>query len=87
MEPIQVILMSNEMIHTPGIFRWAIHGYKTGDAKKMVQVLMKGYGLDRDTADGLLSGRIPHKVRGSDVIFIRPTKKTIRKTKTKKGQR
>lgn len=66
-------LTSTEMIHTPGIFRWAQTGYNTSRGREkdyFVNILVQGYSLPENVADGLLSGRIPHKIKGENLIFV-----------------
>jgi len=56
-----VRLTSVPMVHTPGLFRWMQNGYKGTRAAKtsMLNVLCEGFGIGRETARGLLSGKIP----------------------------
>jgi hypothetical protein len=58
------------MVNTPGILAWAINGYKfKKDRKAMRRVLAEGYDLTDKVADGLLSGKIPHRIEGDEVVF------------------
>ena len=50
-------------MHTPGILRWAQHGYKfKSDRKRMLNLFMQGYGLSEECATDLLSGAMPVEV-------------------------
>jgi hypothetical protein len=69
-ELVQVRLTSTPMIHTPGILRWAINGYKfKKDRKALRKVFTDGYNLTDKAADDLLSERIPHAIEGDAVTF------------------
>jgi len=66
----EVRLMSAPMINTAGILKWAINGYQhPNDRKAMVRVLAEGYNLTNKVAEGLLSGAIPHRIEGEEVVF------------------
>jgi len=52
-------LQSSGLMHAPGIIRWAINGYQTGDAKKMVSLICTGWnGVPAKAAEALLSGKV-----------------------------
>lgn len=52
-------LTSTSLMHTPGILRWAQHGYQfKSDRKRMLDLFIQGYGLTKECATDLLSGRI-----------------------------
>jgi hypothetical protein len=56
-------LTSTSLMHTPGILRWAQHGYKfKSDRKRMLNLFMQGYGLTKECATDLLSGAMPVEV-------------------------
>jgi len=61
-------LGSAPMFNTPGVLKWAMHGYKTGDEKAMVKIFVDGFNLPRKVAVGLLSGKIHHRVEGEVVV-------------------
>ncbi len=65
-----VTLESSPMIHTPGILRWAINGYRIPKQRKaMVKVISDGYGLAPQCATDLLTGKTPHRIEGENVVF------------------
>lgn len=67
---VRVELPSAPMVHTPGLLKWAINGYKfKKDRKAMVRVFVDGYGLTADCVNDLLSEKIPHTVEGNSVFF------------------
>ena len=55
----KIKLTSSPMVCTPGIVRWARHGYATSrtakEKKSFVNVFREGYGLTKDAATYLLS--------------------------------
>jgi hypothetical protein len=58
------------MVHTPGIVRWAINGYRTPkDRPVVIKVLCEGYGLTNECATALLSESVQYKVEGDTVVF------------------
>jgi len=66
----EVRLTSTPWINTPGVLRWTINGYKFKKNRKAMRwILTKGYNLTDEVADGLLSGKIPHRIEGEDVVF------------------
>lgn len=63
-------LGSNPMFFTPGVLRWAMAGYNFPDQRKtMVKLFVDGFNLPKGVAEGLLSGKIPHRVEG-DVVVV-----------------
>ena len=66
-------LTSNALCNTPGVLRWAMHGYKfKRDRKAMVAVFTEGYGLTEQCARDLLSGKTPHIIDVDAVVFEYP---------------
>ena len=56
-------LASSELVNTPGLLRWAMCGYRTGDRRLMLRVITEGYpGVTRQAAIRLLSGEVEHVV-------------------------
>ena len=56
-------LTSTSLMHTPGILRWAQHGYKfKSDRKRMLDLFIDGYGLTKECATDLLSGKMPVEI-------------------------
>ncbi len=65
-------LTSVPLVHTPGLFAYAMQGYRTSKGKgrtPFINIFAEGYSLDRKVVIGLLSGKIPHKVEGDAVVF------------------
>ena len=63
-------LGSAPMIHTPGMVRWAINGYHfKADRKYLTNVFTSGWGIPREAAQALLSGKVPYTVEGETVVF------------------
>jgi hypothetical protein len=53
-------LTSSGLVWTPSIFRWAQNGYKfPKDRRTMVKVISDGYGLTKECAKDILSGKTP----------------------------
>jgi hypothetical protein len=76
-------LTSTQMVHAPGIVRWAIHGYQTGDEKDklaMVKVLASWKSVPTGLIFDLLEGKTTFTVEDDTVIiqaaeeFDEPTK-------------
>ena len=68
--PTTYTLTSTEMVSTPGIFAWAVNGYKFDkDKPRMVRVIADTYGLKDEVAIGLLDGSIPYYVVNDGVQF------------------
>jgi len=66
----QVRLHSAPMIHTPGIVRWAVNGYKfPKDRPAMLEVICGGYGITKECATALLSEEVSYEVEGDVVVF------------------
>lgn len=57
-------LVSNGMVHTPGVFRALQNDYQINGRtrKRAVSILCTGYGIPESEATGLLSGKIPIEV-------------------------
>jgi hypothetical protein len=63
-------LASGPMVHTPGLIRWAMAGYRTGAADTMIEIITSGWPmLTEEHARGLLSGDVPHDVIDDTVVF------------------
>lgn len=65
-------LGSSSMVYAPGVFRWALNGYKFNsplDRKVSVRVLVEGWSVPRAAAIAVLSGKVPHAVEGEEVVF------------------
>jgi hypothetical protein len=72
--------MGWEVVHTPGLLKWAINGYKfKKDRKAMVRVFVDGYNLTPEAANDLLSERIPHRIEGGSVFFEYEAGKYLKK--------
>ena len=70
---VRVELPSVPMVHTPGLLKWAINGYKSPkDRKAMIAVFVDGYSLTKQCAIDLLSEKIPHTVEEDSVFFDYP---------------
>lgn len=66
-------LGSSEMVHAPGVVRWAVNGYAfTKDRPYLRRVFIDGWGLPSAAADALLSGKVPYTVEGETVVFENP---------------
>lgn len=68
-------LASGPMIHAPGVFEYLRCGYTTSRGKeraKFVQILSEGWGIRKEIATRLLSGKIAYEVKGGDVVFFVP---------------
>ena len=71
-------LGSSPMIHTPGILRWAINGYRfKRDRKALLRVFTEGYqGTEQNPApsaevfDKLLKGEIPWEEKDNGVVVF-----------------
>ena len=62
-------MQSSGLLHAPGIVRWAMAGYRTGDAKKMVSLICSGWNLPSRAAEALLSGKVPWTEKDGTVVF------------------
>lgn len=65
-------LVSHPMVHTPGMLKYCMAGYRTSRGRgrsPFIKIFHEGYGLDRKLTVGLLSGKIPHRVEGDTVVF------------------
>lgn len=66
-------LVSNGLIHTPGMIAWLVCGYQTTRSgkqkKKYLDIAVSGYGLSMHVAKGLLSGVIKYAVDDDMVVF------------------
>jgi len=77
-EPTVYTLTSDEMVHTPGIFAWAVNGYKfDSDKPKMVRVIADTFNLKDEVATGLLDGTIPYTVVNDGVQFTHLNAKRV----------
>ena len=69
-------LESTPMLNTAGLLRWAMNGYKfKRDRKKLRRVFVEGFPhprLTNDVVDKLLSGELPHKIAGENVVIELP---------------
>ena len=62
-------LTSTELIHTPGLFAWLIHAYRS-DRVHANQCMNAGWPtLPADVRLGLLTGSIPYAIDGSTVVI------------------
>ncbi len=69
-QPTTYRLASSGLIHTPGIVRWAMNGYRfPRDRNVMLKIIREGYGIPTPAAKALLSGAAPFTVEGETVIF------------------
>ena len=62
-------LQSSGLMHAPGIIRWAINGYRTGEARKMVALVCSGWNLPRGPVVALLSGKAAWEEKDGAVVF------------------
>jgi len=62
-------LQSSGLMHAPGIIRWAINGYRTGDAKKMVELIHTGWNVPVKAVKALLSGKVAWAEKDGAVVF------------------
>lgn len=64
-------LGSNDMVHAPGVLKWAITGYKTKkDRKKMIDVMRSWpTEISHEEWHMILTGQIPHKVENDAVVI------------------
>jgi hypothetical protein len=69
-------LGSAEMIHAPGIVRWAVNGYRfPKDRKILVRLIADGWNIPDDAAIALLSGASPYVIEDGDfVVFKAPAR-------------
>ena len=67
-----VRLLSSSFCHTPGILRYAMTAFRTGDKPFAIKMLRGTYSLSRKEACGLLSGKIAYRVVGDVVEFDSP---------------
>ena len=69
-------LESTPMLNTAGLLRWAMNGYKfKKDRKKLRRVFTQSFTHPRltdDVVDKLLSGELPHKIDGENVVIELP---------------
>ncbi len=69
-------LESTPILNTAGLLRWAMNGYKfKKDRKKLRRVFVEGFPHPRFTDDvvgRLLSGELPHKIEGENVVIELP---------------
>ena len=69
-------LESTPMLNTVGLLRWAMNGYKfKKDRKRLRRVFVTGFPHPRltdDVVDKLLSGELPHKIEGENVVIELP---------------
>ena len=62
-------LQSNAMVHTPGLLKWAMDGYRSRRGRKNLREVFKAYNLSDKCVNDLLSGKTPHEVVGDCVRF------------------
>jgi hypothetical protein len=62
-------LGSSEMVHTPGIVRWAINGYHFKEDRPALMNVLRGWNLPDPAIDALLSGKASYAVEGDVVVF------------------
>ncbi len=69
-------LESAPMLNTAGLLRWAMNGYKfKKDRKKLRRVFVEGFPHPRltdEVVDKLLSGELPHRIDGENVVIELP---------------
>jgi hypothetical protein len=69
-------LESNPMLNTAGLLRWAMNGYKfKRDQKMLRRVFVQGFPHPRltdEVVDKLLSGELPHRIEGRNVVIELP---------------
>jgi len=65
-------LQSTPMVYVPGVLRWAMSGYKfKKDRAKLRSVVLSFEHplLTKQVADDLLSGKLPYKIEGENVVI------------------
>jgi hypothetical protein len=69
-------LESTALLNTAGLLRWAMNGYKfKRDRRTLRRVFVVGFPHPRltdDVVDKLLSGDLPHKIEGENVVIELP---------------
>lgn len=68
-------LTSCHMVHAPGVFEYLRCGYVTSRGRervKFVQILSEGWGVRKEIATRLLSGKLAYEIKGGDVVFSVP---------------
>lgn len=73
-------LTSSDLVYTPGLFRAMQHDYRAGKQHKptrerAVKIMSEGYGLTREEADAILSGKLPVEIDNNEgtVTLLHPT--------------
>lgn len=62
------ILGSSQLFHAPGIWRWAVNGYKfPRDRAALRKVIVEGWRIPPEVAHDALMGKIPVVVTDSTV--------------------
>lgn len=67
----QYRLLSNPMVHTPGLLAWAMNGYHfPEDRPHMLRIMTETFkDIPSEVMDNLLAGEIPFQVEGETIIF------------------
>jgi|LakMenEpi03Aug12_release.lakeMendotaPanAssembly.Ray.scaffolds.fasta_scaffold703396_2 hypothetical protein len=66
---VKFTLQSNPMVHTPGLLKWAMDGYRSRKGRKNLREVFKSYNLSDKCVNDLLSGKIPYEVIEETVVF------------------
>ena len=67
-------LRSAAFVYAPGLFRWAVNGYKfPEDRNYVITVIASTWSLTRRCAEDLLSGKTPHTIEDDSVVFQYPS--------------
>jgi hypothetical protein len=62
-------LQSANMMHAPGIVRWAMAGYQIDNDPKMVTLVAKGWNIPAKVVKKLLSGKVQWTEKDGNVTF------------------
>lgn len=71
----RIVLTSTALVNTPGILAWAMSGYRfKKDRPKLRQVFLayEHPALTEAVVGDLLSGTLPHKIEGENVVIELP---------------
>ncbi len=66
-----LVFVSTPFCHTPGLFRWAVQGWKTSRGKEKRQflnIVAESYGINQTIVKALFDGTIEWSVQGDKVV-------------------
>ena len=70
-------LASDAGIHAPGVVAFAINGARfKRDRDKMVNLIVKGWGVPFSAARALIKGKVPYTIEGDVVVFTHTMEKS-----------